>query len=78
MGGEFLKARHTRLGFSLTAFGVLAHPLQFFLDRFLTGRLAGLFLLESIVLLFEPGAVVAFPGNAVAAVELENPLGGVV
>ena len=33
---------------------------------------------EAVLLLLEPGAVVALPRNAVAAVELEDPLGGVV
>ena len=34
--------------------------------------------LEALLLLLEPRAVVALPRNAVAAVELEDPLGGVV
>ena len=42
---EFLEPRHARLGLGLAALGVLAHPLQFFLDGFLARRFSGLFLL---------------------------------
>ena len=34
--------------------------------------------LEALLLLLEPGRVVAFPGNARAAIELEDPAGDVV
>ncbi len=34
--------------------------------------------LEPLLLLLQPGGVVALPGNAVAAVELEDPPGDVV
>ena len=37
-----------------------------------------LFLLQALVLLHQPVGVVALPRNAVAAVEFEDPLGGVV
>jgi len=58
--------------------GVLTRPLQFFLQGLGTGFLALLFLLQASFLLFQPGAVVALPGNAVTTVEFENPLGRVV
>ena len=35
-------------------------------------------MLESIVLLLEPGAVVALPRDAMTAVQLKNPLCGVI
>ena len=60
------------------AFGIGAHPLQLLLHR-LDAR--GLLLrlgLQPLLLLLQPRAVVAFPRNAVAAVELEYPLGRVV
>ncbi|CAJ7141519.1 Uncharacterised protein [Burkholderia pseudomallei] len=75
---QFLEARDTRLRLRLTALRVLAHPLQFLLDRLLARRFGRFFLLQAFFLLVEPAAVVAFPRNAVAAVELENPFGRVV
>jgi hypothetical protein len=76
--GELLEAREPRLGLGLPPFRILAHPLELLLDRLLARALGRLFLLEPLVLLLEPRAVVALPGNAVPAVELEDPLGGVV
>jgi hypothetical protein len=34
--------------------------------------------LEALFLLFQPGRIISFPGDAVAAVEFENPAGDVV
>src|SRR5690606_28041665 len=76
--GQFLETGQTGLGFGLTSLGVLAHPLQFFLDGALTSTFRRLFLLQAVVFLLQPGAVVALPGNTVATVQFQNPLGGVV
>ena len=75
---QLLEARDTRLALGLTRLGVGAHPLELLLHgldarEFLLG-----FDLQALLLLLQPGAVVALPGDAVAAVELENPLGRVV
>jgi len=76
--GEFLEAGNARLALGLAALGVLAHPLQFLLQSLGTGFLALLLGLQAGLLLVQPGAVVALVGNAVAAVQFENPLGRVV
>src|SRR6185437_2500109 len=53
-------------------------PLELVLQR-LAQRLAlALLDSESLLLLLEPGGVVAVPGNTVPAVELQNPFGDVV
>ncbi len=75
---QLVEAGQTGLGFGLTALRILAHPLQLLLQGLLACRFGGLFLLQAGFLLVQPGAVVALPGNAVAAVEFENPLGGIV
>ena len=75
---EFLEAVETRLGLGLARFRVLPHPFQFLfhgLDA--AGFLFG-FGFQAGFLLFQPTGVVAFPRDAVAAVEFQNPLGGVV
>src|SRR5690606_3209177 len=66
------------LGLGLAPLGVLAHPFELLLDGALAGGFGSLFLLQALFLLLEPGAVVALPGNAMAAVEFENPFAGVV
>src|SRR5450830_1350088 len=76
--GQLVKARQTRLALGLTALGVLPHPFEFLGDGLLTRRFARLFLLQTGLLLFQPGAVIALPGNAVAAVQFQNPLGRIV
>ncbi len=67
-----------RLALGLPRLRIGAHPLELLLHG-LDARdfLLGLDL-QALLLLLEPGAVVALPGDAVAAVELEDPLGGVV
>src|SRR5690606_11744072 len=55
-----------------------AHPFELLLDCALTRLLLLLLDREALLLLLEPGAVVALPRDAVAAVELEDPAGGVV
>ncbi len=64
--------------FVLTALRAGAHPLEFFLERFLARGFGRFFLREALLFLVEPGAVVALPRNAAAAIEFENPLGRVV
>ncbi len=75
---QFLEAVETRLALGLAALRALAHPFEFALDRLLPRLFAGFFLLQALVLLLEPGRIVALPGNAAAAVEFEDPLGRVV
>ncbi|MCY1214074.1 hypothetical protein D9M72_258780 [compost metagenome] len=75
---QLVKAGQARLGLGLAALRVLAHPLQFLVQRLLARRFAGLFLLQARFLLVEPRAVVALPGDALAAVQLQDPFGGVI
>ena len=55
-----------------------AHPLQLALQRALAARFGLRFLREPLLLLLEPARVVALPGNALTAIELEDPAGDVV
>ena len=55
-----------------------ANPFEFCVQRLLPGRGGLLFRCQPILLLLEPRGVVAFPGNAPAAVEFQNPAGHVV
>jgi hypothetical protein len=75
---QFLEAGHARLALGLASLRVGAHPLEFLLHGLDAGALGLGFLLEALLLLLQPGRVVALPGNAVAAVELEDPAGDVV
>src|SRR5690606_25068867 len=75
---QLLQAGQARLALGTAALGVLPGPFQLALNGLLAGLLLVLFLPEALVLLLEPLGVVALPGNAAAAVQLEDPLGGVV
>ncbi len=75
---KLLEARQARLGLRLPSFRVLAHPLELGLHRLDARRLLALLDLQALFLLVEPARVIAFPRNAVAAVELEDPARGIV
>ena len=53
--------------------GRRSHPFQLRRHGLLARLFSGFFRPESTFLLFKPGRVVAFPGNSVAAIELQNP-----
>ena len=76
--GQLLKAGQAGLALGLTRLGVLARPFQLFLERPGARFFALVLQHQSLLLLLQPGAVIAFVGNAVAAVKFQNPLGGVV
>src|SRR5439155_7720596 len=78
LGQQFLIALVARLGFRLAGARRGGDPLLLARERLLVGRLLAAFLLEPLLLLPEPGRVVALAGNAAAAVELEYPAGAVV
>ena len=78
VGRELVEARDARLALGLPTFRVLPHPFELLLHRLDPRHFLLRFGFEPGFLLFEPGAVVAFPRNAIAAVELEDPFGGVV
>src|SRR3546814_8424587 len=56
----------------------LAHPVQLALQGALARILGLAFLRQALLLLVEPGGVIAFPRNARAAIELEDPAGDIV
>src|SRR4029077_11863028 len=75
---QLLVALVARLGFRLPGFRRSGNPLLLALERLLAGFLLAALLLEALLLLPEPGRVVALVRNALAAVELEDPAGDVV
>ena len=54
------------------------YPLEFGLHRFQAGLLGAFLVLQSLLLLFEPGRIVPFPGNTMPAIEFENPAGNII
>ena len=78
LAGQLLEGAHPGLVLGAAALGVLAHPFQLFLHRLAVGAFLLLFLLQALLLLLQPGGVVALPGNAVAPVQFQDPLAGVV
>ena len=77
-GRQFVELAQPRLALRLPGLRVRAHPLEFAGERAAQPFLLLLLLGEALFLLLEPGRVVALPGYAVAAVELEDPAGDVV
>src|SRR5579864_1663024 len=76
--GELLVTLQPRLALRASRLRVLPHPFQLMRQRAPQRLLLALLEREALLLLLEPGGVVTVPGNAVAAVQLENPLGHVV
>src|SRR5262249_51646814 len=63
----------TSLTFRLASPRRHANPFEFAFERPLTTRLGLFFLRETILFLLQPRRVVAFPGDASTAIELEDP-----
>ena len=78
LGDQLLVAGQARLGLRAPPLGVGAHPLELGGDRALAPLFAALFLGQALLLLLQPAGVVALIGDALAAVELEDPAGDVV
>ena len=75
---QLLVGVETRLALGLPRARRHADPLELALQRLLPLGLGLLLVRQPLLLLIEPGRVVALPRDAGAAIELENPLGGVV
>ena len=75
---QLLKRLHTRLVLGLSRTRSQTHPIEFALQRSLTRGFRFFFLLQTIPLLLQPTRIIAFPRNALAAIQLENPLRDVV
>ena len=70
--------RQTGLRLGMATRGRHAHPFQLAFERLAALRLLLLLHGHALGLLLEPARVVALPGDALAAVELQNPPGDVV
>ena len=78
LGQQLVVGRQTRLRLGLPGARRGAHPLELARQRPLPRRFRLLLGLEPLALLLEPRRVVPLPGDAGAAVELEDPAGDVV
>ena len=82
--GALLLAHHlviggqARLAFGLPRLGVGAHPLQLLGHGALAGLGLAVLLHDPLGLLLQPAGVVALEGDALAAVQLQRPLGDLV
>ena len=75
---QVLIALIARLGLGLARLGRGRDPFLLGGQRALARLFLAAFLLQPLLLLAEPGGVIALVGNALAAIEFENPAGDVV
>ncbi|MCG3776691.1 MAG: hypothetical protein JW395_3551 [Nitrospira sp.] len=75
---QFFVAVEPRLALRLAGFRRHANPFQLMLQRFSALRFGLFFLFQPHLLLLQPGSVVPLKGNAVAAIEFENPTRDIV
>ncbi len=75
---QFFVGADACLSLGLARLGRHADPFEFAFERLLALRFGFLLEADALLLLFEPGGVVALPGDAVAAVEFEDPARHVV
>ena len=75
---QLLVGADAGLGFGMAALGRHPDPLQFPLEGLLPLGFRFLLLLESLLLLIQPGGVVPLPGDSLAPVQLQDPAGDVV
>ena len=75
---QILIALVARLGLGLARLGRGRDPFLLAGERLLMRGVLAAFLLEALLLLHQPGRIIALVGNALAAVELENPARHVV
>src|SRR5580704_11097801 len=75
---QFLVALVTRLRFGLPRLRGGRNPLLLAFERAPARLVLTAFLLEPLLLLPQPGRIIAFVGNAAAVIEFQNPAGDVV
>ena len=75
---QVLVALVARLGLGLARLGRGRDPFLFARQRLLMRGVLAAFLLQPLLLLHQPGRIIALVGNAAAAVELEDPARDVV
>ena len=78
LGQHLLVGADARLGLRVPALGRHPDPLELACQRLLAFALGLLLQLQPLALLLEPGGVVPLPGDALAAVEFQDPAGHVV
>ena len=78
LGEQFLVRTDAGLGFGVPALGRHPDPLQFPLQGLLPLGFRFLLLPKPVLLLFQPGGVVALPGDALAPVQFQDPARHVV
>ncbi len=78
LGQQLLVVGEARLALGLTGARAHPHPFQLALERPPAGGFLLLLERQALLLLVEPGRVVALPRDAAAAVQLEDPAGHVV
>ena len=78
LGHQLLVALDARLRLGLPSLRRGGNPFALALDRALAGLLLAASCSQPLLLLLEPGGVIALVGNAAAAVEFEDPAGDVV
>ena len=76
--GHFVIRLDPRFGFRLTGLGPLTHPFQFARQCLLLGLVLAGFLFKPFGFLVDPAGIVPLVGDAIAAVELEDPAGDVI
>ena len=75
---QFLEPGDAGLALGVAALGIGAHPFQLRLHRLDMGGFLLLLDFQPLLLLLQPGGVVAFPRNAPAPIQFQNPAGDVV
>ena len=78
LGRHLLVSLDTGLALGLPSARGHADPLQLALQRFLPREAGFLLLRQTLLLLLQPGRVVAFPRDAAAAIQFEDPAGDVI
>ena len=75
---QFLVGTQTGLLLGLAGLGRHAHPFEFPFEGLAAFALGLLLLGQTLGLLVQPGGIVALPGNALAAVQFQDPAGYVI
>src|SRR6202045_4479871 len=73
LGDEILIALDTGLGFGLAGLGARRDPFGLGFELAPARLLLAAFLAKTFLLLIQPGGIIAFVGDAAAAIEFENP-----
>ena len=78
LGDEIFVALDAGLGFGLARLGARGDPFGLGFELALARLFLAAFLREALLLLLQPGRIIALIGNAAAAIEFENPARDIV